>query len=91
MERPETTLFMLISVDGKISTGSADERDVDKDYKSIAWVREGLKQYYELEKQTERYSLNTGRVMAKIGMNLDNSPIKASDVSFTPKSIQPRG
>ena len=30
MDRPETTLFMLMSVDGKISTGNNDERDVNK-------------------------------------------------------------
>ncbi len=33
--RPITTLFMLVSVDGKISTGSADELDVDKDFPKI--------------------------------------------------------
>ncbi len=32
MSRPITTLFMLMSVDGKISTGSSDELDVNKDY-----------------------------------------------------------
>ena len=35
MKRPETTLFMLISVDGKISTGDTDVMDVDQDYKNI--------------------------------------------------------
>jgi len=35
MSRPITTLFMLMSVDGKISTGSSDELDVDKDYPTI--------------------------------------------------------
>ena len=30
MDRPITTLFMLMSVDGKISTGSTDELDVDR-------------------------------------------------------------
>ena len=35
MERPITTLFMLMSVDGKISTGATDELDVDKDYINI--------------------------------------------------------
>jgi len=29
--RPETTLFMIESLDGKISTGDADELDVDLD------------------------------------------------------------
>lgn len=29
MDRPITTLFMLMSVDGKISTGASDHLDVD--------------------------------------------------------------
>ncbi|MCI9154765.1 MAG: deaminase, partial [Ruminococcus sp.] len=29
MDRPITTLFMLMSVDGKISTGAVDDLDVD--------------------------------------------------------------
>ena len=32
MDRPVTTLYMLMSVDGKISTGSTDDMDVDKDF-----------------------------------------------------------
>ncbi len=76
--RPETTLFMLVSVDGKISTGDKDEMDVDKDYPKIAGVKEGLQQYYKLEKETDLYSLNSGRVMAKIGVN---------DIKVEPKNI----
>ena len=30
--RPITTLFLLTSVDGKISTGATDEMDVDRDF-----------------------------------------------------------
>ena len=44
--RPITTLFMLSSVDGKISTGATDNLDVDKDFPQIAGVKEGLAQYY---------------------------------------------
>jgi len=69
MEKPQTTLFMLSSVDGKISTGASDERDVDKDYKKIAGIKEGLQQYYDLEQETDSVSFNTGRVMTKIGIN----------------------
>ena len=69
MNRPITTLFMLESLDGKISTGSTDNLDVDKDYPKIDGVKEGLHQYYELEKKTDYFSLNTGKVMAKIGVN----------------------
>ena len=69
MNRPITTLFMLESLDGKISTGSTDNLDADKDFCRIDGVKEGLHQYYELEKKTDLFSLNTGRVMAKIGVN----------------------
>ena len=48
MDRPITTLFMLMSVDGKISTGSTDNMDVDKDFPGIPGVAEGLHKYYEV-------------------------------------------
>ena len=68
-EKPITTLFMLESLDGKISTGNNDNLDADKDWCQIDGVKEGLYQYYEIETTTDFYSLNTGRVMAKIGVN----------------------
>lgn len=67
--RPITTLFMLESLDGKINSGNSDELDVDKDWCKINGVKEGIHQYYEIEKTTDWYSLNTGRTMAKIGVN----------------------
>ncbi len=69
MNRPETTLFMLMSVDGKISTGDTDAMDFDHDLRQVVGVKDGLQQYYDLEQQTDLFSLNTGRVMAKIGVN----------------------
>lgn len=67
--RPINTLFMLMSLDGKISSGNNDELDADKDWCKIDGVKEGLHQYYEIEQTTDWYSLNTGRVMKKIGVN----------------------
>lgn len=81
MDRPVTTLFMLMSVDGKISTGAADELDVDKDFPQIAGVREGLHQYYEIEQTTDLWTLNSGRVQAKIGVNTKKMPNR-TPVSF---------
>lgn len=78
---PITTLFMLMSVDGKISTGAADELDVDKDYPTLDGVKEGLHQYYEIERTTDLWSFNTGRVQAKIGVNTSELPDK-TPVSF---------
>ena len=81
MDRPVTTLFLLMSVDGKISTGASDELDVDRDFPLIPGVREGLHQYYEIEQTTDLWSLNSGRVQAKIGVNEREMPEKTA-VSF---------
>ena len=81
MDRPVTTLFMLMSVDGKISTGATDELDVDRDFPQIEGVKEGLRQYYEIEQTTDLWSFNTGRVQAKMGVNEKELPEK-TPVSF---------
>lgn len=81
MDRPITTLFMLMSVDGKISTGASDNLDMDKDFPKITGVKEGLHQYYEIEQTTDLWSLNSGRVQAKIGVNTADMPAK-TPVSF---------
>ena len=81
--RPRTTLFLLSSVDGKISTGASDRFDFDQDLPKVSHVCDGLHQYYDLEQQTDLVSWNTGRVMAKIGTNdklLDN--VNAIPVTF---------
>lgn len=79
--RPITTLFMLMSVDGKISTGATDAMDFDQDLPHIAGVKEGLQQYYDIEQTTDLWSLNSGRVQAKIGVNEREFPQK-TPVSF---------
>lgn len=81
MTRPITTLFMMMSVDGKISTGATDDLDVDKDFPKIAGVQEGLHQYYEIEQTTDLWSLNSGRVQEKMGVNTEEMPNK-TPVSF---------
>ena len=81
MTRPITTLFMLMSVDGKISTGATDALDVDRDFPKVPGVREGLYQYYDIEQTTDLWSLGTGRVQAKMGVNEKPIPQKGP-VSF---------
>ena len=80
-KRPVTTLFMLMSVDGKISPGASDSLDVDKDYPNITGLKEGLPQYYEIEQTTDLWSFNTGRVQEKMGANEKPFP-KKTPVSF---------
>ncbi len=81
-KRPTTTLFMLASLDGKISTGNNDSLDTDKDFCKIDGVKEGLHQYYEIECTTDYYSLNTGRTMAKIGVNNKKEYHNKVEVNF---------
>ncbi len=50
---------MLMSVDGKISTGAVDELDVDRDFPRINGMKKGVYQYYEIEKTTDLWSLNS--------------------------------
>ncbi|QFJ56200.1 deaminase [Pseudobutyrivibrio xylanivorans] len=79
--RPITTLFMIMSVDGKISPGASDELDIDKDFPNIDGLKEGLSQYYEIEQTTDLWSFNTGRVQEKMGVNEKELPDK-TPVSF---------
>ena len=88
-QRPYTTLFLLVSVDGKISTGDTDVMDVDKDYPKIVGVKEGLKQYYDLELETDLFSFNTGRVFSKVGMNEKTDEPQKLPVSFVVVDNEP--
>ena len=93
MDRPITTLFMLMSVDGKISTGATDDLDVDKDFPKIKGVNEGLHQYYEIEQTTDLWSFNSGRVQEKMGVNKKKIPRKTpvSFVVFDNKHLNENG
>ena len=80
-KRPVTTLYMLSSADGKISTGASDHLDADAVFPKIDGLKQGLHQYYEIEQTTDLWSLNSGRVQAKIGANEKAMPAK-TPVSF---------
>lgn len=78
-----------MSVDGKISTGDIDERDFDKDLPQIPGIQEGLHQYYELEEQTDLYSFNSSKVLAKVGWNNQKENIEKLPVNFIIVDNQP--
>lgn len=88
-ELPITTLFLLESLDGKITSGNNDTLDADRDWCKIKGVKEGLHQYYEIEKTTDFYSLNTGRVMEKIGVNTRREVPNKLDCRFVIIDSQP--
>ena len=81
MDRPIATLFMRMSLDGKISPGASDALDVDSDFPKIDGVKEVLHQYYEIEQTTDLWSFNTGRVQEKMGVNKKTFPDR-TPVSF---------
>ncbi len=81
-KRPETTLFLIQSLDGKISTGEVDERDQESDFPKIKGIKEGNYQYYDLLFQTERDALISGKVLAKIGVNVHEKVDNHKDVNM---------
>jgi 2,5-diamino-6-(ribosylamino)-4(3H)-pyrimidinone 5'-phosphate reductase len=80
--RPETTLFLIQSLDGKISTGNVDKRDQEIDFPKIKGIKEGIYQYYEFLFKTERDALISGKVLAKIGVNSCEKADDHKDVSL---------
>lgn len=86
MKRPITTLFMIESLDGKISTGSTDEMDIDKDFPNITGLKEGLYQYYDIERTTDIWSLCTGKTQAKLGIN-NKEPEKSHDFNVVKRVL----
>ncbi len=79
--RTYNTLFMLMSIDGKISTGVGG-RDIDADSKYVDSLKNGRYQYEALEQETDLVSFNTGLVMAKVGWNEDRESINEIPVEF---------
>ncbi len=80
--RPETTLFLMQSLDGKISTGNVDERDQEIDFPKIKGIKEGNYQYYDLLLKTDRHALISGKVLAKIGVNSRDRVDNYKDVNL---------
>lgn len=65
MNKPITTLFMNMSVDGKISTWDNDFMDTCLNYPKIKGIGEWYQQYYNIEQTTDIHSLNSAKVLTK--------------------------
>jgi len=68
IDRTETTLCLVMSIDGKITSGSTDNLD-SEDWKRIKGVKEGFSQYYGVEQSLGPNFLDSGRVLEKVGFN----------------------
>lgn len=75
MIRPYTTLFALMSADGKISTGSDLEHDFDKDLPMLNATANGLPAYYQLEKETDDWTLSSGVTQQKMFTLYGDKPL----------------
>lgn len=64
MTRPYNTLFLLMSLDGKISTGVGDIMDFDRDLPAVC---PDLSAYYNAEKETDEWSAISGNIAMKLG------------------------
>ncbi len=77
--RPYTTLLSLQSIDGKVSFGSSDVLDFDRDGPHIPGIAEGLEQFYEREKKHLSVVCTSGKTLAKQGVNM---------IPFTPRTTR---
>lgn len=82
LQRAETTLCLVVSVDGKITTGSTDNLDSDLDWKRLVGVKEGFAQYYRIEQSLGPNYLNSGRVLEKVGFNNKKDTPKKESLRF---------
>lgn len=77
-----TTLFVLVSLGGTISTGAVDDRNVDLDPRTVPGVGEGLGQGHRLQEARGPWSPTSGRVLATVGRNETKAEVTGLPVAF---------
>jgi len=94
-KRPETTLFLNLSVDGRITSHDSDSFDPDKLWKDQPGIRGILQQFYEFQ-DPNLSVLTTGVVMKNVGVNTrEGSPRREQltlvvldpDADLTPEGV----
>lgn len=79
------TLFLLTSLDGKITTGYFPTTfDFDKDFAEDPYLSKGLQQYYDIEKTTDEWSVVSTNIVNKLGgsPNIEKWPPTYVPVNF---------
>lgn len=69
MNRPITTLFMLQSIDGKISFNDTGRLDFDDKIPKLKYSAKGINRYYEAELSMDDTTLISGKTLECIGWN----------------------
>lgn len=78
----KNTLFLLTSVDGKITTGLTPSFDFDKDFAEDSYLNKGLQQYYDIEKTTDIWSVISSNIAVKLGAEEGKYPANFIPVNF---------
>ena len=79
--RPKTTLFLLQSLDGKLSLDDSFEHDFELEFVKDPLLKVGLNRYYNLELSTSDWSLTTGKTQCKMYELFGSDPIKRVPVT----------
>lgn len=69
MNRPITTVFMLQSIDGKISFNGTGRLDFDDKIPMLSWSAKGINRYYEAEIGMDETTLMSGKTLKVVGWN----------------------
>lgn len=69
MNRPITTVFMLQSIDGKISFNNTGRLDFDDRIPMLKWSAKGLDHYYAAELSMDDTTLISGKTLEIVGWN----------------------
>lgn len=92
--RPETTLLLNLSVDGRLTSHDSDTYDPDKTWKHHPQIASILQQFYEFN-QPQMVALTTGVIMKNLGVNQASAPITPSPFSLVvldpDKDLTPKG
>jgi len=70
LSRPETTLVLTSSVDGRITSSDSNMLDKNPNWKLIPGVRGYLQQSFDITSEPGVYNLIPGSRMSQAGINL---------------------
>lgn len=81
MTRPETTMFLTMSVDGRITSHDSDELDPNKQWKAEPKIRARMQQFYDFASGGVS-TVTYGEAMAKVGVNSRTGEPQELDVNM---------
>lgn len=81
IRRPETTMFLTMSVDGRITSHDSDELDSDKTWKQDPKIQARMQQFFEFA-EGGIHTVTYGEAMAKVGVNTREGAPQELDINM---------